>query len=33
MEWLTDNKIPVGKVAKTINDWMSDNLGGLFDAI
>jgi glycine betaine/proline transport system permease protein len=33
MEWLTDNKIPVGKMAKTINDWMSDNLGGLFDAI
>ena len=33
MDWLTDNKIPVGKVAKTINDWMNDNLGGLFDAI
>ena len=33
MDWLTDNKIPVGKVAKTINDWMNDNLGGFFDAI
>ncbi len=33
MDWLTDNKIPVGKMAKIINDWMSDNLGGVFDAI
>lgn len=33
MDWLTDNKIPVGKMAKIINDWMSDNLGGLFDTI
>ena len=33
MELLTDNNIQVGKVANTINDWMSDNLGGLFDAI
>ena len=33
MEWLTDNKIPVGKVAKTINDWLNDNLGGFFDLV
>ena len=33
MEWLTDNKIPVGKAAKAIFGWMNDNLGGLFDAI
>ncbi len=33
MVWLTDHKIPVGKVAKTIFDWMKDNLSPLFDAI
>jgi len=33
MEWLTDNKIPVGKMAKTINDWLNDNLGGFFDLV
>lgn len=33
MEWITDNKIPVGKAAKTVFDWMRDNLGGVFDAI
>jgi glycine betaine/proline transport system permease protein len=33
MDWLTDYKIPVGKVAKTIFDWMKDNLSPLFDAI
>ena len=33
MSWLTDNKIPVGKTAKTVNDWMNDNLGGVFDTI
>jgi glycine betaine/proline transport system permease protein len=33
MDWLTDNKIPVGKTAKAIFDWMKDNLGPLFDAI
>jgi glycine betaine/proline transport system permease protein len=33
MDWLTDYKIPVGKVAKTIFDWMKDNLAPLFDAI
>jgi glycine betaine/proline transport system permease protein len=24
MEWLTDYKIPVGKTAKAIFDWMKD---------
>jgi glycine betaine/proline transport system permease protein len=33
MDWLTDYKIPVGKTAKAVFDWMNDNLGGLFDAI
>jgi glycine betaine/proline transport system permease protein len=33
MEWLTDYKIPVGKTAKIVNDWLNDNLGGLFDTI
>ncbi len=33
MDWLTAHKIPVGKVAKAIFDWMNDNLGWLFDAI
>ncbi|MEY4697939.1 MAG: choline transporter permease subunit [Pseudomonadota bacterium] len=33
MEWLTDTKIPVGKVAKAIFDWLNDNAGPLFDAI
>lgn len=33
MEWLTDYKIPVGKAAKAVFDWMNDHLGPLFDAI
>ncbi len=33
MDWLTDYKIPVGKVAKSIFDWMKENLSPLFDAI
>ncbi|MBY0350128.1 choline ABC transporter permease subunit [Tabrizicola sp.] len=33
MDWLTEYKIPVGKVAKSIFDWMKDNLSPLFDAI
>lgn len=33
MEWLTDNKIPVGRAAKAVFDWMNTNLGPLFDAI
>lgn len=33
MDWLTEYKIPVGKVAKSIFDWMKDNLSPIFDAI
>lgn len=33
MDWLTEYKIPVGKTAKIVNDWMKDHLSGLFDAI
>lgn len=33
MDWLTDHKIPVGKVAKAIFDWLNNNLGPVFDAI
>ena len=33
MEWLTDYKIPVGKTAKHLFDWMNTHLGPLFDAI
>jgi glycine betaine/proline transport system permease protein len=33
MDWLTDYKIPVGKTAKSVFDWMNENLGGVFDAI
>ena len=31
MDWLTENKIPIGKWAKTVFDWMNDNLGFFFD--
>ncbi len=33
MDWLTENKIPVGKAAKLIFDWLKDHAGPLFDAI
>ncbi|MFT3689495.1 choline ABC transporter permease subunit [Paenirhodobacter sp.] len=33
MDWLTANKIPVGKTAKTVFDWLKDNAGGFFDAL
>jgi glycine betaine/proline transport system permease protein len=33
MDWLVETKIPVGKAAKTVFDWMNENLGPLFDAI
>jgi len=33
MNWLTDYKIPVGKTAKAVFEWMNANLGGVFDAI
>ncbi len=31
MDWLTDNKIPVGKMAKTAFDWLQDNFEFVFD--
>lgn len=33
MDWLTDNKIPIGKGAKSFVDWLTDNAYWLFDAI
>jgi len=33
MEWLEDNKIPVGKWAKAVVDWLTDNAAFLFSAI
>lgn len=33
MDWLTDEKIPVGKWAKRLFDWLQDNGGWLFDAL
>lgn len=33
MDWLTANKIPVGKTAKTVFDWLKDNASGLFDSL
>jgi len=31
MEWLTETKIPVGKLAADVVDWMIDNLAWFFD--
>jgi glycine betaine/proline transport system permease protein len=33
MEWLTETKIPVGKAAKAVFDWMKENLAPVFDAM
>ncbi|MEJ6479138.1 MAG: choline ABC transporter permease subunit [Octadecabacter sp.] len=33
MNWLTDNKIPVGKVAEGVFDWLEVTFQGAFDAI
>ena len=33
MDWLTDHKIPVGRTAKAVFDWLNDNMAGGFDAI
>ncbi len=33
MEWLTENKIPVGKSAEWIVDWLTENGGFVFTAI
>ncbi len=33
MDWLTSYKIPIGKTAKTVVDWLTDNLAWFFDAL
>ena len=33
MDWLTANKIPVGKTAKVIFDWLKDHAGVFFDTL
>ncbi len=33
MDFITDYKIPVGKLAKFVFDWMKEHLSGLFDII
>ncbi|QHQ35239.1 choline ABC transporter permease subunit [Algicella marina] len=33
MDWLTDNKIPVGKAAKSVFDWVRDNGEFLLDGL
>ena len=33
MDWLTDNKIPVGRWAATVFDWMQANLAFVFDGL
>ncbi|MDV4169699.1 choline ABC transporter permease subunit [Rhodovulum sp. FJ3] len=33
MDWLTDSKIPVGKTAKAVFDWVRDNFDGALDVL
>ncbi len=33
MDWLTNNKIPIGPYAKLVFDWMKANMSPLFDAM
>ncbi len=33
MEWLEDNKLPIGAWAKSGVDWLTANMGGFFDAV
>lgn len=33
MEWLSDNKIPVGDWAEAVVDWLTDNAAWFFDGI
>ncbi|PHP67310.1 choline ABC transporter permease subunit [Zhengella mangrovi] len=33
MEFLTENKIPVGRTARMVVDWMTDHLGWFFDGL
>lgn len=32
MEWLTEQKIPIGKAAKSVVEWITDNFAWWFDA-
>jgi len=33
MEWLTENKIPIGKWAKYVVDWLTDNAAFVFEGL
>jgi len=33
LEWLTDNKIPVGQWARSFFDWLKNNFSGFFDTL
>ena len=33
MEWLTDHKIPVGKTAKSVFDWLQHHGAWFFDGL
>ncbi|WP_029060082.1 choline ABC transporter permease subunit [Stappia stellulata] len=33
MEWLTEHKLPIGKWAQTLVDWLTDNAYWVFDGI
>lgn len=33
MDWLTDTKVPIGKTAKNLFDWLKENGEGFFDAL
>ena len=33
MEWLTDTKIPIGKTARAVFDWLQDNGAWFFDGL
>jgi glycine betaine/proline transport system permease protein len=33
LDWLTDNKIPIGYWAKAFFDWLRDNFSGAFDVM
>ena len=33
MDWLTENKIPVGRWARSMFEWMQDNLAFFFDTL
>ncbi|HMF68041.1 MAG TPA: choline ABC transporter permease subunit [Phyllobacterium sp.] len=33
MDWLTQDKIPVGRTAKAVVDWLTTNFAGFFDGL